>query len=76
MSRDRGNGSAGSEIDVSLAAVESLGNLSWAVPSLVLAVPGLLLVLAVLAQAVGGVLWLPVIRRRIGSFGVRGRRRV
>ena len=40
-----------------------------------LAVPGLLLVLAVLAQAVGGVLWLPVIRRRIGSFGVGGRRR-
>ena len=37
--------------------------------------PGLLLVLAVLAQAVGGVLWLPVIRRRIGSFGVGGRRR-
>ena len=63
------------EIDVSFAAMESLGNLSWAVPSLVLAVPGLLLVLAVLAQAVGGVLWLPVIRRRIGSFGVGGRRR-
>ena len=58
---------------MSLAAMGSLGNLSWAVPSLVLAVPGLLLVLAVLAQAVGGVLWLPVIRRRIGSFGVGGR---
>ena len=76
MGRDGGSGSTGSAIDVSLAAVGSLGNLSWAVPSLVLAVPGLLLVLAVLAQAVGGVLWLPVIRRRIGSFGVRGRRRV
>ena len=76
MGRDRGNGGTDPEIDVSFAAVGSLGNLSWAVPSLVLAVPGLLLVLAVLAQAVGGVLWLPVIRRRIGSFGVRGRRRV
>lgn len=65
----------GPEIDVSFAAMESLGNLSWAVPSLVLAVPGLLLVLAVLAQAVGGVLWLPVIRRKVGSFGVGGRRR-
>jgi hypothetical protein len=75
MGRDRGNGGTGSEIDVSFAAVGTLGNLSWAVPSLVLAVPGLLLVLAVLAQAVGGVLWLPVIRRRIGSFGVGGRRR-
>jgi hypothetical protein len=70
-----GGGVTGPEIDVSFAAMESLGNLSWAVPSLVLAVPGLLLVLAVLAQAVGGVLWLPVIRRRIGSFGVGGRRR-
>ncbi len=76
MGRDGGNGGTDSEIDVSFAALGSLGNLSWAIPSLVLAVPGLLLVLAVLAQAVGGVLWLPVIRRRIGSFGVRGRRRV
>jgi hypothetical protein len=38
-------------------------------------VPGLLLVLAVIAQAVGGVLWLPVIRRRIGGFGLRVRQR-
>jgi hypothetical protein len=70
-----GGGVTGQEIDMSFAAMESLGNLSWAVPSLVLAVPGLLLVLAVLAQAVGGALWLPVIRRRIGSFGVGSRRR-
>ena len=75
MGRDAGPAGSGPGIDVSLAAMESLGNLSWAVPSLVLAVPGLLLVLAVLAQAVGGVLWLPVIRRRIGSFGVGSRRR-
>ena len=75
MGRDAGTAGSGPGIDVSLAAMDSLGNLSWAVPSLVLAVPGLLLVLAVLAQAVGGVLWLPVIRRRIGSFGVGSRRR-
>lgn len=65
----------GPHIDVSLAAMEGLGSLTWAVPSLVLAVPGLLLVLAVMAQAVGGVLWLPVIRRRIGSFGLASRPR-
>ena len=70
-----GSVTGGPEIDVSLAAIESLGSLTWAVPSLVLAVPGLLLVLAVIAQAVGGVLWLPVIRRRIGGFGLRVRRR-
>ena len=66
---------AGPEIDVSLAAMDGLGSLTWAVPSLVLAVPGLLLVLAVMAQAVGGVLWLPVIRRRIGGFGLGNRPR-
>jgi hypothetical protein len=70
-----GSASSGPEIDVSLAAIAGLGTLTWAVPGLVLAVPGLLLVLAVLAQAVGGVLWLPVIRRRIGAFGLGGRRR-
>ena len=70
-----GSVTGGPEIDVSMAAIEGLGSLTWAVPSLVLAVPGLLLVLAVMAQAVGGVLWLPVIRRRIGGFGLGARRR-
>ena len=70
-----GPAAGGPEIDVSLAAMEGLGSLTWAVPSLVLAVPGLLLVLAVMAQAVGGVLWLPVIRRRIGGFGLGNRPR-
>jgi hypothetical protein len=55
--------------------MDGLGSLTWAVPSLVLAVPGLLLVLAVMAQAVGGVLWVPVIRRRIGGFGLKRRPR-
>jgi hypothetical protein len=44
---------------------------AWAVPGLVLSVPGLLLVLAVIgAQAVGAFAWLPVVRRRIGGFGI------
>ena len=47
---------------------------AWAVPGLILSVPGLLLVLVViLAQAVGAVAWLPVVRRRIGAFGLGGR---
>jgi hypothetical protein len=45
--------------------------LTWAVPGVVLAVPGLLLILAVLAQVLGGALWIPVARRRIGSFGLK-----
>jgi hypothetical protein len=45
------------------------------VPSLVLAVPDLLLVLAVIAQAVGEARWLPPIRRRVGAFGLGARPR-
>ena len=41
----------------------------WAVPGLVLSVPGLLIVLvAIGAQAFGAAAWLPVVRRRIGHF--------
>lgn len=47
----------------------------WAVPALVLSVPGLLLLLAILAQSLAGVLWLPVVRRSIGGFGLGRRRR-
>jgi hypothetical protein len=50
-----------------------LDGIVWAVPSLVLTVPGLLLVLAVLAQIVAGAAWLPVVRRKVGSF-LRGPR--
>jgi len=47
---------------------------AWAVPGLVLSVPGLLIVLAVIAvQAIGAGAWLPIVRRRIGSFGVLSR---
>jgi hypothetical protein len=51
----------------------SLDGIVWAVPSLVLTVPGLLLVVAVLAQIVAGAAWLPVVRRKVGSF-LRGPR--
>ena len=46
----------------------------WAVPALVLAVPGILIVIAVLAQALIGLAWLPIARRWLG--GDRRRRRV
>jgi hypothetical protein len=38
------------------------------VPSLVLTVPGLLLVLAILAQIAAGAAWVPVVRRKLGPF--------
>ena len=48
--------------------------LEWAVPGLVLSVAGLLLLIAVLAQMAGGILWLPMLRRWLGGVGVRKRR--
>jgi uncharacterized protein HemY len=60
--------------DIALDAdAVSFGGFEWAVPALVLTVPGLLIVLAVLAQALIGLLWLPVIRRWLS--GDRRRRR-
>jgi hypothetical protein len=49
------------------------GMLAWSYPALVLGVPGLLLVAAVLAQAVGALAWIPVVRRTLGGFGLRVR---
>lgn len=45
----------------------AFGGFDWAVPTLVLTVPGLLLMLAILAQAAFGLAWLPVVRRRLGG---------
>ena len=61
--------------DLAFAAAGSTLGLTWIVPSLTLAVPGLLLVLVVVIQATTGFLWVPVVRRRIGSFGIRGPQR-
>jgi hypothetical protein len=55
--------------------VPTIAGLEWAVPALVLTVPGLLLILAIAIQAVIGAFWLPVVRRWLGGFGLRRRRR-
>jgi hypothetical protein len=56
---------------VAIAALNSLpgGMLGWAYPTFVLSVPGILLLLAVGAQAFGAFAWLPIVRRRLGGFG-------
>jgi len=59
-------------VDVDVVGFDAM--LEWAVPALLLSVPGLLLLLAVLAQAAGGLLWLPMVRRWLGGFGLRRRR--
>jgi hypothetical protein len=45
----------------------TFGGFEWAVPAFALTVPGLLLILAVLGQAVIGMLWVPVARRWLGG---------
>jgi hypothetical protein len=53
------------DIDLDLAL--TLRGFDWAIPVLVLTVPGILLVLAILTQALIGILWLPVTRRWVGG---------
>jgi hypothetical protein len=62
---------------VPLVGAEFAGfdSIDWAVPALTLTVPGLLLMLAVLAQLSAGAIWLPVVRRWLGAFGLGRRRR-
>ena len=51
----------------SISGALTFGGFEWAVPALVLTVPGILLVIAVLAQAMIGLAWLPVVRRWLGG---------
>jgi hypothetical protein len=57
--------------DASMSA--AFEGFSWQIPALALSVPGLLVVIVVLLQVLGGLAWLPLVRRRLGGVGV-GRR--
>jgi len=46
----------------------------FVVPGFLAAASGFLLILLMLAQALGALAWLPVVRRRVGSFGISPRR--
>jgi hypothetical protein len=61
--------------DDRLSGFDAFGGFEWAVPAIVLAVPGLLLIVALLAQAAIGVVWLPMVRRHLAGVGLRRRRR-
>jgi hypothetical protein len=56
----------GAQLDFDTGAV-SFGSFEWAVPALVLTVPGILIVIAVLVQTMIGLAWLPVARRWLGG---------
>ncbi len=58
------------DMGLAAASLGSLGVFLWAVPSVILSVPGLLVVVVILAQSVGGFAWLPLVRRKIGGFGL------
>ena len=54
------------------------GDLAWMVPGLALVFPGILIVAVVGLQATGALLWVPLVRRRLGgddSVGPRGAKR-
>jgi hypothetical protein len=46
-------------------------DIEWAVPTFLVTVPGFLLIAFALAQAAGGLAWLPVIRRFLSGDGRR-----
>lgn len=46
----------------------------FVVPGFLAAASGFLVILLMLAQALGALAWLPVVRRRVGSFGIELRR--
>ena len=56
----------GAQLDFDTGPV-SFGTFEWAVPALVLTVPGILIVIAVLVQTMIGLAWLPVARRWLGG---------
>ena len=45
--------------------------MEWAVPTFLLTVPGLLMIVLSLAQVVGGLVWLPLVRRLMSGDGRR-----
>jgi hypothetical protein len=63
----------GGTVQVDIQGVGAIGMFAWAVPGRFLSLPGLLLVLIVLAKTTFATAFVPVTRR---VFGVRRRRRV
>lgn len=73
-----GTGGAGrTDLPIANLASSTLGlfgkAFDWLVPGAMVMVPGLLLVVVVLAQMFGALAWLPLVRRKIGGFGFGAR---
>jgi hypothetical protein len=52
---------------LTISTLTRLDGIVWAVPTLALTVPGVLLVLAVMAQIAAGAAWMPIVRRKLGG---------
>ena len=61
---DRGDGSLGMAVYLDL---QFAGSVEWLAPAALVAVPGLLIVAAMLAQLLGGIAWIPITRRLMGA---------
>jgi hypothetical protein len=61
-------GPPGGRVDLQRIDVGGTGlAIEWVVPTLVVTVPGILLMLAILAQGAGALMWLPYARRTLGA---------
>ncbi len=58
----------GGTVDLDGGGIGIIG--PFVVPGFLAAASGLLLILLMLAQTLGALAWLPVVRRRVGSFGI------
>lgn len=65
----------GATAGLGAASLGSLNAFGWTIPALAFSVPGLLIVLAVAVQVSGTLVWLPAVRRSLGTFGLVRRRR-
>lgn len=61
------------DINVAGLGIDALALLGdgqmWFVPAFVVSVPGLLVILAIALQMIGGLAWLPVMRRTMRRYG-------
>lgn len=71
-----GGGMDAAGADLAAAVLDSLGMGTWAVGTATVGGFALLVLFAVMAQVGGGLIWLPLIRRRIGDFGLGRPRKI
>lgn len=65
----------GSDVSLTGIGLDGLGMLGpFAVPGFIAVASSIVLILIILLQAIGAAVWLPIVRRRIGTFNVAPKR--